>query len=110
MKHAIALETDGTIRTVVLDEASEYDELVKLVGGYLEAVTLRNGHTLWVNEEGKIQRLPYNRTAQAVFDHNFGPGVDIILGNAVIMGDVDEDGNTLGLTEEELAMYVGGDS
>lgn len=109
MKHAIALETDGTIRTVALDEASEYDELVKLVGGYLEAVTLRNGHTLWVNEEGKLQGLPYNNTAQAIFDHNFGPGVDLIVGNAVIMGDVDENGDTLGLTEEELAMYVGGD-
>lgn len=49
--------------------------LQKLVGGYIETVTLHNNVILICNEEGKLQGLP----------QNFGIGRDVIVGTAVFV-------------------------
>lgn len=49
--------------------------LQKLVGGYIETVTLHNDVVLICNEEGKLQGLP----------QNFGIGGDVIVGTAVFV-------------------------
>jgi len=103
MKQAVVIETSGESRTIELDGTLE--QLQSEVGGLIEAVTLPNGLTMWLNEEGKLQQLDHNQQAQVIFDHSFGPGVDIVLGNAVITGGADEDGETLGLTDEQLLVY-----
>lgn len=54
------------------------------VGGYIEAVTLRNEGLLFVNDEGLLQRLPVNHTASALAEK-------LIVGTVVL------------LTEEEAA-------
>ena len=38
-------------------------EMQKIVGGWIEVVTLRNGQLMVVNEEGKMIGLPYNQAA-----------------------------------------------
>ena len=37
-------------------------DLQKMVGGYIETVTLDNGVVLICNEEGRIRNMPYNFT------------------------------------------------
>jgi len=103
MKKGVVIETSGESRIIELDDTLE--QLQREVGGLIEAVTLPNGVTMWLNEEGKLQQLDHNKQAQFIFDHTFGPGVDIVVGNAVITGGADEEGQTLGLTDEQLLAY-----
>ena len=69
----------------------KYEDLKEAVGGWIEAVSLDNGVTLWVNEEGKLIGLKNN----------------FVLGNMSIEGDViftsvDDEGETTGLTDDQI--------
>lgn len=104
---ALVLTTDSTIEVEQdTDEFVSYATLSRAVGGMIEAVTLPSGLTLWVNEEGKMNGLPVNDYATRLFDSAFGSGIDIIVGNAIITGGADDDGETLGLTDEQVAELV----
>jgi len=46
-------------------ELPSLEEMQKFVGGYVEALELKNGHTLYVNEEGRMKDLPVNNMATA---------------------------------------------
>ena len=72
--------------------------LQKEVGGWVEVVHLEMENTLiqmWVNEEGLLQRLPYNSLATHLYGHSH------IVGNVVITG-LDDDGSACSLTEAEF--------
>ena len=49
------------------DYEPSLEELQKLVGGYIEVHTLRNGDSLIMNEEGLMQNLPINQEATKLF-------------------------------------------
>lgn len=66
-----------------------------IVGGMLEAVTLGKAAVLWVNEEGLIYDLPFNRP---ILTPN---GRMDIVGNAFISGGVDDDGNVKSLSDDQ---------
>lgn len=58
-------------------------EMQDLVGGYIEVLWLKDGNVLVVNEEGKINGLPYNEEATQLIQEN---GInDLIVGNAILM-------------------------
>lgn len=105
MKSAIIIKTTG--ETEIVDIANdELATLQKAVGGYIEAVTLNDNLTMWLNEEGKMEGLPHNPLAQHFFDLRFGTGVDYIVGNAVFTGGADENGETLGLENDTISRLV----
>ena len=54
------------------DYEPSLEELQKLVVGYIEAHTLRNGDSLIMNEEGLMQNLPINQEATKLFMANGG--------------------------------------
>ena len=68
-----------------LKEAQAY------VGGYVEGISMPNGDYLIVNEEGKLQNLPFNEEASKLwkdtFDNdNFITGRDdFVVGNAILI-------------------------
>jgi hypothetical protein len=101
-KVALLVRTDGTTERVEYNSDTEYSTLSGGVGGFIEAVTLSNDLILWVNEEGKMNGLPINTVASRWYDNRFGAGYDIMVGNAVFTGGVDEEGYTNGLTESQL--------
>ena len=104
---ALVLTTDNTIEVEQdTDEFVSYATLSRAVGGMIEAVTLPSGLTLWVNEEGKMNGLPVNEYATRLFASAFGAGIDIIVGNAIVTGGADDEGETLGLTDEEVSILV----
>lgn len=84
---ATILRTDDT-----QEEVTEWDldKLQKIVGGYIEGVTVLDGtrRMMYVNEEGLIKGLPLNRQA------SLASGQDIV-------------GDALLLTEEETAKERG---
>lgn len=102
MALAIIVTTDGDVKTTDFVVGNSYEMIRQGVGGYIECVALNNGIDMWVNEEGKLDGLPLNLTATVIFGGNFGLGRDIIMGDVVFTGGVDEEGETLGLTSAHL--------
>ena len=103
---ALVITTDNTVEVEQdTNEFVSYATLSRAVGGMIEAVTLPNGLTLWVNEEGKMDGLAPNVYATRLFVSAFG-AVDVIVGNAIVTGGADDDGETLGLTDEQVAELV----
>lgn len=84
----------------------------RAVGGWIECVRL-GGHRrqdkqrvqvdLWINEEGKLEGLPYNERATALAAHLI-PG-DYIAGDALVLCS-DEEGESIGLTMHEATLLL----
>lgn len=105
MKKALAITTLGETSIIDLADGS-LEKLQNAVGGYVQAVDISEGVTMWCNEEGKLISLPHNPFGQAFWEiafpiSEFGR-TDYIVGNIVITGGVDDEGDTLGLTSEEI--------
>ena len=88
---AILVTVGGEVHEI---EISGYEDLRAACGGYIECLQMR-GHSAYVNEEGKLMNLPYNRVATDLCEH-FGVGLlpgDFIVGNMVICGPCDSEGD-----------------
>lgn len=101
MKQAVKINTNGT--TEVLDLTAGESELRVLqtaVDGLIEPVRIRADLDMYVNEEGLFRAdLDLNGWA-LVF-----AGVPI-RGNVVITGVVDDNGETIGLTDAQVASLM----
>jgi hypothetical protein len=85
----------ATLDAVVLVPSSRVGKRVQIerglaplqhqVKGYIEQVTLDDGTTMIVNEEGRLMGLPVNETASLLAKR-------VIVGPAVLLGPVDEYG------------------
>jgi hypothetical protein len=74
--------------------------LQSIVGGHIEALPIDSDRaTVFLNEEGKLIGLP----ATALWTTASGEVLDGLAGHLVILGPVDEEGDTLPLTDEALA-------
>ncbi len=101
MKTAIRITTAGEVAT--LDISTEpLATLQGAVGGLVQAVDLSERLTMWLNEEGKVLGQAHNPYGQFFWDKLYGAHTDYIVGDVVISGGTDEDGNTLGLTEQQV--------
>lgn len=80
--------------------------LQEAVGGWVQAIGLKDNLTMWLNEEGKLMQLPHNLKGQAVWDAFFQEGSDYIVGNIVLTGGADEDGETLGLEDYAVSALM----
>ena len=104
MKHneptyLVKVATDGTIRREAFTPDNSLKQLQAAVGGWIERVDYeKNDLDLYVNEEGKLEGLPYNRVLTVHSRHFHDP----LVGNGVYAAH-DDEGNTLGLTEQECA-------
>ena len=90
-------KVDGTKEIIESPAPLELTELQELVGGYIEAVHLKNGNTLFINEEGFLHNLPENphfTEADVFVDLSHSGGR--LLGN-VIEGREDCDGEFNGV-------------
>lgn len=103
MAKALVVTTDGQFE--VIDEIS-LKTLQAKVGGWVQAVDLTETLTLWANEEGKLVGLPVNGFATELWESRFGVGTDIIVGDIVLTGGTDDEGETLSLTETQVEALV----
>lgn len=105
--YAVALYTNGDVEviTLTLDLGTQINDIV---GGYFECITLRTPQGefhMWVNESGKLFNLPINENADKIY-HDYLASSHTIVGNAVITGGVNKYGNTLGLTQEQVNLFL----
>lgn len=78
-------------------------ELQAGVDGWIEAVDINENLTMWVNEEFLLRNEPNPNAIGTVFFATVGGTYDI-QGNVVFTGGTDENGDTLGLSEENARM------
>ena len=81
--------------------------LQRLVGGWIEAI---NGDdwTAFVNEEGKLNRLPINQAGNRILGvlEWDAIGLDVVVGPLVILGPADSNGGETGITDAVLAKIL----
>lgn len=83
------------------------------VGGYIEVVDLGPlKASLIVNEEGKLEKRPINRRATLLFWLLFPSARhrDVIVGDVIIVGHPDKDGNTTDVPTEVVDLFFGTES
>ena len=56
---------------------------------------------MWVNEEGKMNKLPFNQAATSIFMKHRG-GADFIVGQVIFTGGNDSSGDTNGINEAQI--------
>jgi hypothetical protein len=106
MAKALIIKTDGTHEVKDFTVGNSYELIREGVGGWIECVALPELNAdMWVNEEGKLVGLPFNASGTALWVSHYGL-TDIILGDIVITGGADDEGDTIGLTEEALAKVL----
>lgn len=109
---AVIINADGEKSVVEFEFKKSYQLLSDTVGGMIECVGLgssivekQRNADLWCNENGIAENLPLNLIASAIYSDAFN-GNNPILGNVIITGGVDSDGETLGLTEKQVAYWL----
>ena len=100
MKNAMVITTLGSASLVNL-ETQSLETLQGAVGGYVQAIDLGDQVTMWCNEEGKMTGLPHNPFGQAFWEKTYGR-TDYIVGDIVLTGGADNEGETIGLTDEQI--------
>jgi hypothetical protein len=92
---------------VVLFSEDTFLELAqKTVGGWIQLVRLGDKGDLYLNEEGKLEGLEQNPTATALYSEEYGLN-DFIVGDVIITGGANSEGETVGLTDEQLGFLYG---
>lgn len=100
---ALKIFTDGNC--VVEDLNGDlYHEISTTVSGMVEAVTLDDAGSMYINEEGKLYNLPVNEVATRLFKTFFPWSNDYIVGNAILFGPVDNMGEETQVTPEIIRM------
>ena len=100
MKKAIQITTLGEMVAIDLESESLL-KLQRAVSGWVQAIDLSETMSMWCNEEGKIMSLPHNPYGQALWTMTYG-NTDYIVGDIVLTGGTDSEGETLGLTPARI--------
>ena len=96
MTKGIVVPHDGDA-PLELREFSEFGDYQQTVGGWIEAVDIPSlGVAVYVNEEGLLQHLPLNSRVTFLWWFHVPEARQraMLLGNAVIVGAPDVEGNT----------------
>jgi hypothetical protein len=65
-------------------EDTSLQNLQRLVGGYIEEITLNQSHIMIVNEEGRIMDLPINQVASQYYNEVTNTISGFIVGDVLI--------------------------
>jgi hypothetical protein len=101
---AVIISTKGHKSVVEFEFGKSYQLLSDAVGGMIECVGLKDAD-LWCNENGIAEGLDLNMIASAIYSEAFNAS-NPILGNVIITGSVDAEGETLGLTDEQVTYWL----
>lgn len=103
-KDVLVVTPKGEVRTEQLDGTLAQQQA--WVGGLIERVELPSlgGVSMWVNEESAfMEGLSENVFAIALYEDEYGQMPYPIRGSVYFTGGVDDEGDTLGLSAEQMA-------
>ena len=95
----IPADTTAPLRTEALESLEDFQ---RAVGGWIEAVDIPDlGVTMYVNEEGLIRDLPFNRRATFLWRFHVPQARDArLVGDVAVVGLTDDEGENGELPEE----------
>ena len=102
---AVVITAEGEKSVVTFTIGNSYKILSDTVEGMIECVHLSENEDLWCNENGIAEGKPLNLIASAIYSETFNAG-NPILGNVIITGGADEEGETLGLSDELVEKWM----
>jgi hypothetical protein len=102
---AVVITAEGTKSVVTFTIGDSYKILSDTVEGMIECVRLSENEDLWCNENGIAEGRPLNMIASAIYSETFNAG-NPILGNVIITGGADDEGETLGLSDELIEKWM----
>lgn len=94
----------------VLDEDFDLKTIQSYLGGWIEVVNFGpdNPHFFaYINEQGKLEGLPVNEIVTA-FWYNSGQRIllgDVIVGNVLFFGQVDDEGNNTDVPDDLIEFF-----
>jgi hypothetical protein len=99
------MKADGYTHTFVFDTPDIAKKVHEVVGGYFEDVpqNFNSRVTMYANEDGKRHNLPINWLATIL--SGLWPQ-DHVVGDVVLVGAPDENGDDQGLTAEVIAAVL----
>lgn len=101
MVQGIIVPADNTapLRTAMLESLEDYQ---RAVGGWIEAVDIPDlGVTMYVNEEGLVRDLPFNRRATFLWRFHVPQARDArLVGDVSVVGLTDSEGENTKLPSE----------
>ena len=102
---ATLIKTDGTQQEVhpVNGKRFSLEELQGFVGGLVELLDLGEG-VMWINEEGKLIDLPFNRTATRLARPYLFPWDDGIRGDVLVLSAQEDRDSRVGDEDEDLPL------
>lgn len=87
-------------------ETIQLEPLQQGVGGYVQALGLARDLIAWLNEDGVSLGLPINIPASALV-YNLTGQAHRLHGTVLLTGGADSEGETLGLSPEQVAQFGG---
>lgn len=97
----VAVIPIGAEAPVVVEIVWSLDFVQGQVGGLVDVVALDNGVDVWVHDEGLLVGLEQNTLATVLcLSQHRG---QTLVGPVVLTGGVDDEGCTVGLSDEQLA-------
>lgn len=103
-----ALKVSAELVTEVIDldaeDKSSLKVLQEAVGGLIQPIRVGSVEIV-INEEGKIFDLPYNEYGTRLFRKAYSTD-DYIAGDIVVTAGVDDEGEWLGLTDEQITRFA----
>lgn len=106
MVTAVKISTNGEVEKTEMEPSLE--NLQKSVGGYIQVLYIEvNGEpaNLYINEEGKLENLPVNQVASELCKGFISPN-DCIVGDAILLGGGDSDGNDTSVTSGIVKWFL----
>jgi hypothetical protein len=101
-KYAIKSGANGSIDIVEFDESQSYETIKEAIGGgTFDCIRIPSLNAdMWIDDDGKLVEEPeYNILASALWTIEHGM-TDMVAGDVLITGGVDDEGKTLGLTKD----------
>lgn len=88
----VTITPEGVVTNLEIENTLE--ALQGLVGGYIEHVALKDGASMFVNEEGLMLGLPPNELANTlVATHRLRDILGHLVGTVVVVGSADAEGD-----------------
>ena len=78
-----------------------YQDLSEAVEGTLTSVPSSRDLTVYVNDEGLLYNMPQNKSIQNLTKYPYR-----LVGNALVMGPIDDEGNETDVTPELVKLAV----
>ena len=104
----VSIDADGTKNVIYAEDGEQgsYNAIKGYINDTIERVHLHlHDADMWINDNGKALQLDQNPMATAMWVEMYGK-TDVIVGGVIITGGADEEGNTLGLTDEQVDTFL----